>query len=109
MLVKDLPVVILAAGMSTRFNPEHRYTHKSLLQIDLDNRIFDLIFNSLIHNAVSHIDILLGYKANEFEQYLRTEKYSNLKNIHLNSILANDDYVKGPAFTLLSLISKLDE
>ncbi|TFG19504.1 MAG: hypothetical protein EU530_05980 [Promethearchaeota archaeon] len=109
MLVKDLLVVMLAAGMSTRFNPEHRKTHKSLLQIDLDNRIFDLILNSLIYNAVSHINILLGYKANEFEEYLHTEKHLNIKNIHLNSILANKDYVKGPAFTLLSLIPELEE
>jgi NDP-sugar pyrophosphorylase family protein len=109
MQVKDLPVVMLAAGMSTRFNLEHRFTHKSLLQIDCENRIFDLILDGLIQNAVSQIDILLGYKSNEFEQYLHSDKYSNMKNLHLNSILARDDYVKGPAFTLLSLIPELDE
>ena len=32
-----------------------------------------------------------------------------MKSLHLRSILASDDYVKGPAYTLLSIITELDE
>ena len=46
---------MLAAGMSKRFNPEHRTTHKSLLQIDNEDRIFDLILDGLIQNTVSQV------------------------------------------------------
>ena len=109
MQVKDLPVVMLAAGMSKRFNSEHRFTHKSLLQIDHENRIFDLILNGLIQNAISQVYILLGYKSKDFKQYLCSDKFFNIKNLHLNSILARDDYVKGPTYTLLSLLPEIDE
>ncbi|MHA1110596.1 MAG: sugar phosphate nucleotidyltransferase [Promethearchaeota archaeon] len=109
MQVKDLPVVMLAAGMSKRFNPEHRFTHKSLLKIDNENRIFDLILNGLTQNAILQVFVLLGYKSKEFKQYLCSDKFFNMKNLRLNSILARDDYVKGPTYTLLSLIPELDE
>ena len=110
MQVKDLPVVMLAAGMSKRFNPEHRTTHKSLLRIDGETRIIDLILNGLIKNAISQVIIILGYKSKEFSQYLLAKKnLAIVKNLHLHSIFAGKDYVKGPAYTLLSLISELEE
>lgn len=109
MKLYDFPVVMLAAGISKRFNPEHRTTPKSLLQIDHETRIFDLILNGLIQNTVSQVYVILGYKSNEFMQYLQNKKFSNMKNLQLNTILAGKDYVKGPIFTLLSYLPELDE
>ena len=108
MHVKDLPVVILAAGMSKRFNEEHRTTHKSLLTIDNDVHIFDFVLNGLVQNGVSRVKILLGYKSKEFMQFLDKKKTLYAKNLHLHPIISNPDYVKGPIYTLLSIFSELD-
>ncbi len=106
MQVKDLPFLILAAGSSTRFIEEHRRTHKSLLKVDSEHTIFEIILQSLILNGVSQVSVILGFKAQEFTKFLREKKRSILP---VDIIYANDEYVKGPLFTLFSFLPYLSE
>jgi len=102
MQVKNLPVVMLAAGLSERFKPEHRITHKSLLKIDQDNSIFDILARQLKKYMLSRLFILLGYKAEDYRDHLNAEEW---KKLNIFPIVANADYIYGPSFTLRSLCS----
>ncbi len=106
MQVKDLPVIILAAGLSKRFHEKHRITHKSLLKIDPNTTIFDMIVSGLLANGVTHIIPILGYKSSNFEEYLSNKCFSSLT---IMPILANEDYIHGPGYTILSIIPKLSK
>jgi choline kinase len=99
--VKDLPVVILAAGLSKRFNEVHRKTHKSLLKIDSDNSIFDIILKELQVYGIKHVFPILGFKANDFNHYFSNPQY---KSLTFKPIIANENYIHGPMFTLLSIL-----
>jgi NDP-sugar pyrophosphorylase family protein len=104
MHIKDLPVVMLAAGLSKRFNPEHRIGPKSLLPIDSHLTIFDAILNNLINCGIYEVSIILGYQSHSFKQYIQ-EKYLS-KKIQIKPILANNNFIKGPIFTLLTLLDQ---
>lgn len=103
MKIRDIPVVILAAGLSKRFHTEHRIVPKSLLKIDSHHTIFDIIINGLESNRVSEVQLILGYKSEEFKQYLENQSIKR-KGIRIKSIQSGKNYINGPIFSLLSLL-----
>lgn len=73
--------IILAAGFGNRMSPLTNDTHKTLLKVN-GEPIMDRIVNSLIHNGVTNIVIVTGYKEEELREHL----LANFKQVHFEFI-----------------------
>ena len=61
--------IILAAGFGNRMSPLTNDTHKTLLKVN-GEAIMDRIVTSLVHNGVTNIVIVTGYRAVELQKHL---------------------------------------
>ncbi|MBN2157381.1 MAG: NTP transferase domain-containing protein [Candidatus Lokiarchaeota archaeon] len=107
MQIKNLPIIMLAAGLSERFDTEHRQIHKSMLNLYQDYSIFDFIVEGLINCGVLDFWVILGYKYEKFAHYIKTREFYRLNKIAISVIRADATYLNGPVYTLLSAFSYL--
>jgi len=60
--MSDIPAVIIAAGSGSRIQTKNNRFPKTLLTIDSNNRIIDLIIQSLREVDITEIIIIIGYQ-----------------------------------------------
>ncbi len=75
--MNNIPAVIIAAGSGSRLNTVYDQYPKTLVAIDAQNRIIDIIIKSLKQADISEIFIVTGYKGIKLKSELgRGDKYN---------------------------------
>ncbi len=106
-LNENLLVVILCAGMGTRFRKNKIKGPKSLIQIQsMGNKpLLGIIIDNLLSQGLDKIIVILGYRGKLIESYISNLKcQDSILSERIITINAHPEYKKGPLFTFLTLL-----
>lgn len=76
--MSNTPAVIIAAGSGSRIKTRHNQVPKTLLPVDSENRIIDLIIQSLRQADITEIIMVTGYKGSLLRRELGNGKSHNV-------------------------------
>lgn len=99
----ELKAVILAAGQSKRLRPLVKDTPKCLLRFNGDT-ILSFHIKSLLRCGISQVLVVVGYKRDQMEEYIRKLKIGTVKLV-VNSLYRRTDNAHSVALALECLDS----